>query len=159
MVLLITDPHDRQRLQTVAERPWDRLLVRVFGPTLDRQLAAGYPPEANRLLALRAQELASWRFRSSLAWHWQRLLAVVERGTAHVPLCQGRIADAGPVVREMSDALVVSLPTPARGVAMASTLLRDGTGPLYNRDSPVDLHEALREAIAQLDPANSLATL
>jgi hypothetical protein len=59
----------------------------------------------------------------------------------------------------MSDALVMSVPIPARRVAMASALLRDGTGPIYNRDSTVDLHEALREAIVQLDPTTSLVTL
>jgi hypothetical protein len=159
MVLLITDTGDHQRLQIVAERIWDRILLRILGATLDRQLAAGCPPETNRLLALRAQELASWRFRSALAWHWQNLLAVVERGTARVPLCRIRIADAVPDVREMCDALILWRPTPARGVAMASMLLRDGTGPLYNPESTVDIHEALRETIAELDPTTRLVTL
>jgi hypothetical protein len=156
MVLLITDPQDRQRLLTVTERPWDRRLARLMGTTLDRQLAAGHPPEASRLLAVRARELASWEARSSLARHWENLLAVVGRRRAHVPLCRRRIDGAAHDVREMVDALVVPLPTPARGVAMASLLLTDGTGPLYNHDSAVDLHAALREVTVQLDPATSL---
>jgi hypothetical protein len=52
-------------------------------------------------------------------------------------------------------ALATSLPVPARGVAMASRLLSDGTGPLYNRNCPVHLSDALAEVTAQLDPAFS----
>ena len=36
---------------------------------------------------------------------------------------------------------------------MASVLLTDATGPVYNRRSPVTLTAALAAAITQLDPA------
>jgi hypothetical protein len=39
---------------------------------------------------------------------------------------------------------------------MASTLLTDGAGPLYNRHSPVTLRAAVREAIEHLDPTTAL---
>jgi hypothetical protein len=38
---------------------------------------------------------------------------------------------------------------------MASALLSDGAGPLYNPRSHVQLDAALREAIRQLDPSSS----
>jgi len=59
-------------------------------------------------------------------------------------------------IREMLEALLAPLPSPARGTAMASWLLRDGTGPIYNHRLSEDLGISLREAIAQLDPAVSL---
>jgi hypothetical protein len=59
-------------------------------------------------------------------------------------------------IREMLNALLVPLPSHARGTAMASWLLRDGTGPIYNRRLSGDLGISLREVIAQLDPAVSL---
>ena len=62
-----------------------------------------------------------------------------------------------PEIQEMVNALLAPLPPPARGAAMVSWLLTDGTGPLYNRRSD-DLGIALAEAIAQLDASVSLAS-
>jgi len=59
-------------------------------------------------------------------------------------------------IREMLNALLAPLPSSARGTAMASWLLRDGTGPIYNRRLSGDLDTSVREVIAQLDPAVSL---
>ena len=44
------------------------------------------------------------------------------------------------------------LPISARGAAMASVLLSDGTGPLHNRHSPLDLGVEVREATRQMTP-------
>lgn len=53
----------------------------------------------------------------------------------------------------MISVLIGGRPIDARGAAMASWLLRDGTGPLYNRRSPVDLGAAVREATRQMELA------
>ena len=53
----------------------------------------------------------------------------------------------------MSLELTAPLPVAARGVAMATELLTDGLGPVYNPYSRVSLAAALETAIAQLDPA------
>jgi hypothetical protein len=45
---------------------------------------------------------------------------------------------------------------PAQGVAAASLLLTDATGPLYHRRSQAALDDLLGDAIAQLDPARPL---
>jgi len=42
------------------------------------------------------------------------------------------------------------VPVAARGVAMVSVLLTDGTGPLHNRRSALDLGAAVREATTQM---------
>ncbi len=42
-------------------------------------------------------------------------------------------------------------PIAVRGEAMASWLLKDGNGPLYNRRSAIDLGAAVREAIRCMD--------
>lgn len=59
-------------------------------------------------------------------------------------------------IQAMIAALLNPLPIPARGVATASWLLCNGTGPVYNRHSSEELRLALREAIEHLDPAVSL---
>ena len=73
-----------------------------------------------------------------------------------VPLCRDRIAAAEPSIRELVACLRVPLPVPAQGVAAATVLLTDATGPLYHRRSHAALDDLLREAIAQLDPARPL---
>jgi hypothetical protein len=98
--------------------------------------------------------------RQAVARNWEHLLTVVRcpsgRSVGRLPLCRDRIVEAEPVVRAMVVALVAPLPVPARGVAMASALLSDGAGPLYNVESPSDLVTALRQATQQLDASASL---
>lgn len=74
------------------------------------------------------------------------------------PLNRGCIIAREPEIHEMINALLTPLPTPARGAAMVSWLLSDGTGPLFNRGRSADLGTALTEAIAQLDPSASLVS-
>jgi hypothetical protein len=153
-------------LAVISPRPLvDRVLARAFGASLDELLASGSGPESSRLLAARAWDIVSLRRRTSTAGHWDHLLRVARRlagalpmprpgvlGGA-IPVCADRIVAAEPAIRELISRLSAPLPVPARGVAMASSLLTDSTGPVYNRHSPVTLAAALDAAIAQLDPA------
>lgn len=138
-------------------RVTDAMLARAFGASLDRQLAAGRPPEATLLLAARAQDIVSLRRRQAVARNWEHLLRVARRTAGKRPpashVCGARIVAAAPAVRELVRRLVVPLPVTARGVAMASVLLTDAIGPVYNRHSHVTLAAALDAAISQLDPA------
>jgi hypothetical protein len=135
----------------------DRVLARMFGASLDRQLAAGQAAESDRLLAARARYIVALPRRRALARDWEHLLAVVHRAPVPaVPLCRERIAAAEPRIRELVACLRVPLPVPAQGVAAATALLTDATGPLYHRRSRAALDDLLREAIAQLDPARPL---
>jgi hypothetical protein len=135
-------------------RPWDRLLARLRAPSLDRQLAAGRPAGTSRVLAIRAQEIASPAGRRELAQWWEHVLDQGRRPpiprTPRAPLCRDRIAAAERDVREMLTVLACPLPITARGAAMASSLLSDGTGPLHYRHSLLDLGAAVREATRQM---------
>ena len=138
-----------------------RLITRLLASALDRQLAQGRSPESNSLLAARAQVLVSPAMRCALAQNWANLLAQARRSSSvmrnpRAPLNHCWIIACGPEIQEMIKALLTPLPTPARGMAMASWLLSDGTGPLYNRLSSTDLSSTVVEAIAQLDPSVSL---
>jgi hypothetical protein len=134
----------------------DRVLSRAFGASLDRRLAAGCPPETALLLAARAQDIVSMRARQAMAADWDHLLRVARFSQSRSPLVplRGRaIVAAEPAIRELMRALINPLPVRAQGVAMATILLTDATGPVYNPHSPVTLAAALDAAITQLDPA------
>jgi len=73
-----------------------------------------------------------------------------------VPFNRQAIIERESDIHEMLNALLTSLPVPARGPAMASWLLRDGTGPIYNRHRSGELGPTLRETITQLDAWVSL---
>jgi hypothetical protein len=143
----------------------DLMLARVLGASLDQRLAEGTAPESSRLLAARAQDIVRLPRRVAMAENWDRLVRVARRSArgpavprpralgGAIPVCADLIVAAEPAIRELIAHLLVPLPVPARGVAMADVLLTDATGPVYNRRSPVPLAAALDAASAQLDPA------
>lgn len=134
--------------------PWDRALATIRGSFLDAKLAAGVSPESARQLGLRARALVVPARRHRLAGDWDRLVRVARERPARtkVPLRRDRIVAAEADIRELQRSLRASVPVPARGVALASTLLADGTGPVYNRNSSVDLRVAVQAAVRHLDP-------
>jgi len=143
-------------------QPWDRALARIRGPLLDTSLAAGASPESGPLIALRARALVVPAQRRRLASDWERVVrAARERpaSTKQVPLRRDWIVAAEADIRELQRSLRASAPVPARGVAMASNLLTDGTGPVYNRNSRADLRAAVQEAIQHLDPSRELVPI
>ena len=160
MTLLLIDPESPTPLTVRSNAPWVRLAVRLLASTLDRQLAEGRPPESNRLLAARALELVAPATRAALAQNWAHLLKTARTpppvGAHRVPLNRDGIVACAAEVHQILNALVDPLPPPARGAAMVSWLLRDGTGPLYDRRRSAELAASLREVTAQLDPALSL---
>lgn len=158
--VLLIDPVDRRRLIARSDRRWTRILARLFSSSLDRRIAAGCSTDSSRLLATRAQVLVSSDVRLRLAGDWERLLnrARMPRGARdpRVTLNRDFIVAHERDIERLTAALLVALPTPARGVAMASSLLGDGTGPLFNRRRATDIGAALGNVIAQLDPSASL---
>jgi hypothetical protein len=154
-VLFVKDPLGRKGYSPQANNSWVRFLSSVFASSLDRQLAAGVAPEATRLLAARADKLVSPSARLSLAENWQGLLEQARKSpmgrTRRVPLCGDRIGAAEAEIHGMISALAASRPSTARGVAMASQLLTDGVGPLYNSHSTRDLRTSLVETTMHLE--------
>jgi hypothetical protein len=135
-------------------RFWDRWLARAYAPSLDNQLAAGWPPGTSRLLALRAQEITSPAGRGELVRGWGYVLDRARRPavprTPRAPLCRDQIAAAEGDVRTMLAVLACPLPISARGAAMASVLLGDGTGPLHNPHSDLELAAVVRDATREM---------
>lgn len=133
----------------------ERVRAQMSSASLDGQLAAGVPPESSRLLATRARDIVSLPRRQELARDWEHLLRVALGGQPAQAARRVRaapIAEEGPAIRELAERLGAPLPVGARGVAMATVLLTDATGPVYNRRSRDTLATALRAAIEQLDP-------
>ena len=161
--LVFTDGPGRRQLTWRSRRMTDRALARAFGSRLDRRLAAGRSPESARLLAVRAQDLVSPTTRQTLADDWEYVLDRAKHAPAPImgkmALRRDWIVAAEPEVREIAACLRTPLPVSAAGVAAASVLLTDGAGPLYNPRAHLSLREALRLAIAQLDPWVSLFAL
>jgi hypothetical protein len=161
VTLIVRDPSDASRLVTHHAGRWTRLAVWVHAARLDRQLAGGRPPESGRLLAARAQQLVSASSRYDLAQSWAHVLVEAERGprmrNPRVRLDRRRIHACEPEIRELIQALLTPLPIPVRGAAMASNLLSDGGGPLYQARGAGRLGAAVGSAIANLDPALPLA--
>jgi hypothetical protein len=158
--LLLIDPHNPRRLSVHLTRGWDRLVVRLLASSLDHKLAAGRSPESHRLLATRAHMLVSPALRRVLARNWENVVVQAHRPPVmrnpRAPLNRAGVMACERQIQQMIEALVSAYPTPARGVAMASLLLRDGTGPLYHRRGSLELEAALLDAVAQLDPWISL---
>jgi hypothetical protein len=131
--------------------PWHWPLARFAAARLDRALAAGASPETSVLLATRAVQLTSMKFRRELATSLQRILAAAGQPPAglptpaagvhppRVPLCRARISrSAGPLAM-LAGSLAAPGPVPVRGVALISKLLADGAGPLYQEACGDDL--------------------
>jgi len=139
---------------------WLRRIVGTMGTFLDGRIASGTPPERSRTLACRAAQLVALPHRRYLARCWLNLLDLARTpavpGAKRAPICRRRIAAAEAEVRSMVLVLSGAGPIPAPGVAMASRLLNDGAGPLFNPLSPTELRSALREVTAHLDPATTL---
>ena len=150
---------DRGRLTLRRLSPWQQILARGRAARLDRALADGTSPEASVGLAARAARLTSTEFRRDLADSLRRILLVAAdpadpavtaaaarpRGPLgaarplRVPLRSARISQSAPVLAELANRLLEPGPVPARGVAMVTELLADGTGPLYRKEASADL--------------------
>jgi hypothetical protein len=152
--------HATERIARRRHKAWPGVAAILFAHVLDRQLASGRPPAAGRMVAARSEYLLS-AARWELAQSWLRVLDQARRAPTarnpHAPLCRARILDAEGDVRTMLGALSSGRGVSPRGVAMAGLLLSDGTGPLYNRNCPVNLPAALRVVTSHLEATGPLA--
>ncbi len=132
-----------------------RMVARLRSASLDARLAAGSSPGSDLLLRARADQLGQEDTRRRLADGWGQVLAIAQGGrrrrSAQVAPVANRVVAALPAI----DQLVARLrdpETPIDVVAGASRLLSDGTGPVYNRQSPVDLRVALGALVSGPPP-------
>jgi len=140
-------------------RPRDRLAARLRARRLDRELACGACPDAAVGLALRARLLVRTPMRRDLAASAQRVLAIATRTSADgrlpVPVCADRVRACAAEFEELIARLLADGPVAASGIAQASVLLSDATGPLYHRAVADDLRARVREAARALSPLGS----
>ena len=136
--------------------PW--LRARVFFSRLrfDRALARGADQHARRDLALRADQLRRPRTRKRIAEAIDRLVELAAGdprrhiGPAMLPFREQRVRPNLDLFEELADGLRSAGPHSVKGVAMASTLLEDGRGPLYASDPPSKLRDALSATISEV---------
>jgi len=69
-----------------------------------------------------------------------------------VPVCRDRVRESAEELGDLILRLLADGPVAARGVALASALLCDGSGPLYHRGNADDARARVREAVTALDP-------
>jgi hypothetical protein len=126
-----------------------RARVRLRCQTLDMQLAEGVSPLEDAALALRARQLVSRRTRERFAAGLEGLVRHAERPplprSVAVPLPRTQILEARTGLLALATCVRADRPLYARGMALLSRLLTDGTGPAY-RAQPDDrsLPDALR---------------
>jgi hypothetical protein len=144
---------------TFSASPLVRLGARLFAGTLDARLSNGVSPVTSRVLAARAHQIATPRFRRDLADAWLDLLIEARRPRSpfdpSVPLMRSSVLGADAQIRALADALIAPITT-VRGVAKAVAALRDGSGPLFARGS-VSLPQYVEDITAQVSPLSALA--
>ncbi len=130
--------------------------MRIYAARFDADLAAGLPAETSPGHAARARQLVNPQTRHTVATNWEHLLALAitpARGlSGRAPICRQRVYQAETEIRELIAALRATGPMPVRGVAKAISLLSDGCGPIFNRNSPEDLRATVARAVDELDP-------
>jgi hypothetical protein len=153
-VLLPGWPLDREPAPATPRpvRLRDRAAARLFAFRLDTELADGADPGLSPAHRLRAHRLRCQVVRARLARSLNAVARDARTGRRRMtPVTPRRahVRGAESELHELAHRLVSPDPVSARGVAQASVLLADGTGPLYENVAP-GLREALRRAAASL---------
>jgi hypothetical protein len=125
-----------------------RLAARIRGHSLDRALIEGADPAATEELAARAARLTSRSMRREVARGLDRLARDEREGGRRWRLRPFRAAAAANATELQALAARLREPGPlyARGIAMLSRLLTEGTGPAYSDRRGDLLGRRLREA-------------
>ena len=132
-----------------AQRPSWRLRTRVLLRRwlLDGELARACPGGETAEHRLRAAQLTDPSHRRRLARALRRIVARSEerapRFSSVVPIRRAAVAARREALLGIAERLEGQAPISAAALARVETLLRDGTGPLYNGFSERSLDEAL----------------
>ena len=139
------------------DRPALALRARVFARrrSLDEALADGASPLWSPELALRARQLVSSRSREALAAGVERLVEDAKRPipprAVAVPRPRREILESQTCLFRIAARLRDHRPVYARGMALLSRLLHDGTGPAYDPHAAGSLRHAVGAIAAALD--------
>jgi hypothetical protein len=120
--------------------------------SLDRRLAHGASPTANRELRVRARQLSSRRFRVRLAEAIRHLIDVADnpRRGGTVPVQRHEIWSERPILLELAADLAGDDELDARGIARIRQLLTDGASPVYQPSPSGSLRGRLTHARASM---------
>jgi hypothetical protein len=131
-----------------------RILARLQAPWLDLALASGADPAGSPQLERRTAHLLSHlnRVRVVGAVRQSRRSAGtrIDPRDPHVPVDPEEVRLAERQLIELEELLIGTAPVYCRGVAMASQILSEGTGPLYRPRRRGDLRERVAEVLAAL---------
>ena len=139
---------------------WLRAQVFLSRLGLDRALARGADPLSSPKLALRAEQLQRPKVRERIAKAIERLVEASfddrrqHIGPAMLPFRHQRVRPNMELFGELAGALRSAGPHSVKGLAMASTLLEDGRGPLSASDPAGKVGEALNATISELAAEN-----
>jgi len=155
----LCDPSPRccSRLGAQLDRPPLALRARVFASrrSLDEALADGASPLWSPELARRARQLVSRGSRQQLANSLERLVKEAQRSVSPravaVLLPRREISEAETSLFSIATRLRDERPMYARGTALLSQLLSDGSGPMYNAHTGGSLGRAVGAIAAALD--------
>lgn len=125
-----------------------RLRVHLHRARLDRQLAAGLPPEASDDWSLRASQLAELGTRRGVARLLRRLVAHAEQPpgaflSSAVPVCRRSVMPWREALLGLAERLEQPVALDPCGVARALVLLTDGSGPFYDAGAARSMSDAV----------------
>lgn len=159
----ISVPTVRDPVWSIAQpgRRWPlrvRVLARLQAPWLDLALASGADPAGSPQLERRAAHLLSHlnRVRVVGALRQSRRSAGtrVDLGDPRVPVDPEEVRMAEARLLELEELLISPGPVYCRGVAMASQIVSEGTGPLYSPQRRGELRERVAKVLAALRGAS-----
>jgi hypothetical protein len=143
-------------LSTELDRPGLAIRIHVWTHrlSLDRELARGDNPLGSVALALRARQLVSPRTRERLAAALERLVECAKRRPAPSEIVwvpHREILETRSELLGLASRLRDARPVYARGVAMISRLIHDGTGPAFTPHAGGALGRAIAAAANALE--------
>ena len=135
--------------------PWRvRILARLQAPWLDLALASGADPSGSPQLERRAAHLLSHLNRTRVvgALRQSRRSAgsQIDPRDLRVAVDLEEVTIAERQLVELEELLIGTTPVYARGVAMASQIVSEGTGPLYAPRRRGELRERVAKVLAAL---------
>jgi hypothetical protein len=135
-----------------------RLRTKLRSRQLDRALAAGASPSESDELSLRAKQLVTANGRLANAIEHLILRSeldprfdVPQSPLSRTPFNRANVRANRASLDRLADALRDPGSRRIRGLAIASTLVKDKAGPLYVNDSVEQVEGVVREAIAALN--------
>jgi hypothetical protein len=129
---------------------------------LDLALAGGAEPAQSPDLMLRAVQLMEMKGRKQIVKSIDRLVRLVDQGSkkqirvtddgnsVRAPLRREKIWAARPLLVELSERVGAAGAESLQGVAMASVLINDGGGPLFDADTSRRLQRAAQAALKRI---------